>query len=244
MTDNSKQIMRFKDVTFGYDEGKPVLNKVNFELFEGKTYALVGPTGGGKSTTASIMARLYDPVSGSVEFKNKDIKCYTPAQLSKSIGFILQEPFLFSGSVGDNLRYGNEEIAHLEDKDLNQMLTDLELNRLVEMFEKGLQTEVSDNSENISLGQKQLISFMRTMLRSPEFLILDEATANIDTVTESLLEEIINKLPHTTTKVVIAHRLSTIKDADQIFFINNGVVQSAASFDEAINLIEGVKRGS
>ena len=234
--------MRFKDVTFSYDEGKPVLNKVNFELLEGKTYALVGPTGGGKSTTASIMARLYDPVSGSVEFKNKNIRCYTPTQLSKSIGFILQEPFLFSGSVGDNLRYGNEEIAKLEDKDLNQMLTDLELNRLVEMFEKGLQTEVSDNSENISLGQKQLISFMRTMLRSPEFLILDEATANIDTVTESLLEDIINKLPNTTTKVVIAHRLSTIKNADQIFFINNGVVQSAASFDEAINLIEGVKR--
>ena len=242
MNGKQNEIMQFENVTFGYDTGKMVLKNICFQLFKGKTYALVGPTGGGKSTVASLMARLYDPSSGIVEFKNKDIRIYTPEELSKSIGFILQEPFLFSGSVGDNLRYGNTQISNLSNLELTSSLNKLELNKLIEMFENGLETEVSEIAENISLGQKQLISFMRTMLRSPEFLILDEATANIDTVTETLLEEIINKLPSSTTKVIIAHRLSTIKQADQIFFINKGQVQPAASFDDAVGLIKGVKK--
>jgi len=235
----TKEIMQFQDVTFAYEGGKVVLNKVNLQLFEGKTYALVGPTGGGKTTTASLMARLYDPTSGKVEFENQDIRCFSAQELAKSIGFILQEPFLFSGTVGDNLRYGNAEISQVEDATLEKNLQDLGSEKMISMFENALQTEVSANSENISLGQKQLISFMRTMLRKPKFLILDEATANIDTITESLLEEIIGRLPKTTTKVIIAHRLSTIKDADQIFFINSGRVQPAANFEDAIGLIEG-----
>ena len=156
----TKEIMQFQDVTFAYEGGKVVLNKVNLQLFEGKTYALVGPTGGGKTTTASLMARLYDPTSGKVEFENQDIRCFSAQELAKSIGFILQEPFLFSGTVGDNLRYGNAEISQVEDATLEKNLQDLGSEKMISMFENALQTEVSANSENISLGQKQLISFV------------------------------------------------------------------------------------
>lgn len=238
------EIMQFIHVSFGYDESKTILNDVCFRLEEGKTYALVGPTGGGKSTTASLMARLFDPISGTVEFKDRDIRTFEPSELAQKIGFILQEPFLFTGTVGENIRYGNLHVKDSTDEELLQTLHELDLHRLVDSFEQGLATEVHDNSENISLGQKQLIAFIRILLRQPDLLILDEATANIDTVTERLLSDILAKLPTKTTKVVIAHRLNTIKDADEIFFINDGKVQPALDFDDALELIDNSKRGS
>lgn len=242
MNTNSTEIMQFSGVTFSYSEEKTILNKVSFQILEGQTYALVGPTGGGKSTTAGLMARLFDPDSGLVEFRNRDIRSFDSEELTNSIGFILQEPFLFSGSVGENIRYGNDQITDWDDSRLLEELKKLGFEQIVSMFEDGLTTVVSDSSENISLGQKQLISFMRILLRSPEFLIMDEATANIDTITEKLLNDIIAKLPSSTTKVIIAHRLNTIKNADQILFINEGRVQPALDFDDAVNLIESGKR--
>lgn len=241
---SDKEIMEFIHVSFGYSEGKIILDDVCFRLLEGKTYALVGPTGGGKSTTAGLMARLFDPVSGTVKFKNKDIRSFDADKLTDSIGFILQEPFLFTGTVGENLRYGNDKLVNQTDEILSIELSSLGFDKLINIFEKGLSTEVNDSSENISLGQKQIISFMRTLLRKPEFLILDEATANIDTVTEQLLNEIISKLPDQTTKVIIAHRLNTIKDADEILFINGGKVKAAVDFDDAIYMIENGGRVS
>lgn len=231
-TKNKNEIMQFNNVDFGYDTEKLILKKVCFTLEKGKTYALVGPTGGGKSTTASLMVRLYDPLEGVVEFKDRDIRSFTRDELSKSIGFILQEPFLFTGSVGYNIKYGNVEIENISDLDLEKLLSEKGLSDLVSKFENGLETQIHDNSENISLGQKQIIAFIRILLRSPELLILDEATANIDTVTEKLLNDIIDKLPKTTTKVIIAHRLNTIKDADEIIFVSGGRVEPAISFDE------------
>jgi len=244
MTKKSTEILQFRDVTFSYSSDKIILNKVSFQIMEGQTYALVGPTGGGKSTTAGLMARLFDPDSGLVEFKNRDIRTFETEELTNSIGFILQEPFLFSGTVGENIVYGNDLIADWDGFRLLEELKSLGFEQIVSMFENGLETMVSDNTENISLGQKQLISFMRILLRRPVFLIMDEATANIDTVTEKLLNDIIDKLPNSTTKVIIAHRLNTIKNADQILFINEGRVQSALDFDDAVNLIESGKRVS
>ena len=238
------EILEFINVSFGYSEDKLILKKVNFRLLEGKTYALVGPTGGGKSTTAGLMARLYDPTFGEVEFGNTDIRTYTPQELSKNIGFILQDPFLFSGNVGDNIRYGNEELEKTDNTNLLDIIEQEGFGKLISIFEKGLETEVSNASESISLGQKQIISFMRILLRKPKLLILDEATANIDTVTEQILNEIIAKLPVATTKVIIAHRLNTIKDADEILFINNGKIKTAVDFDDAISLIDNSKRVS
>lgn len=243
-TNDSNDVIRFEDVGFGYDEENPILKDINIDLQKGKTYALVGPTGGGKSTTASLMARLYDPTSGVVYLYNKDIRSYQPNELAQKIGFILQEPLLFTGTVGDNIKYGNDELSDLTNEDLHKTLEKEGLAKFVDKFEKGLDTEINNNAENISLGQKQIISFIRTILRRPDLLILDEATANIDTVTEELLQDIINKLPATTAKVIIAHRLNTIKKADQIFFVNSGRIDKAKDYDSVQELILNQKRNS
>lgn len=231
----TKHILEFENVSFGYDE-KQILKNMNFNLEQGKTYALVGPTGGGKSTTASLMARLYDPQQGLVKLYNKDIRTYTEEDRTKTIGFILQEPFLFSGTIGDNIRYGNPDLANKSNAELIEILKDNNLLDLISDFEYGVATNIENNA--ISIGQKQIISFIRVLLRRPQLLILDEATANIDTVTEQNLQDIINQLPDTTTKVIIAHRLNTIKKADQIFFINQGILTPAEDFQHALNLIK------
>lgn len=241
---SSKSILEFKNVHFGYVEGQQILHDVNLNLEHGKTYALVGPTGGGKTTTASLMARLYDPVEGTIFLNNKDIRSYKPADRTKKIGFILQEPFLFTGTVKDNILYGNEEYKNFTTEQLLEVLKKEELDNLIARFEKGLDTEVSGGGETISLGQKQLIAFIRAVLRKPELLILDEATANIDTVTEQLLEGILKKLPKTTTRVIIAHRLNTIENADEIFFVNSGEITRAGSFDHALEMLMHGKRSS
>ena len=234
---SSTSVMEFADVSFRYPGGEDVLRSVSFSLERGKTYALVGPTGGGKTTTASLMARLYDPSGGTVLLDGKDIRAYTPEERADKIGFILQEPFLFTGTVRDNILYGNAKLAGLTDEALRQTLEEAGLSGLLARFEQGLETPVSSGGDAISLGQKQLIAFIRAALRNPELLILDEATANIDTVTEQLLDEILKKLPATTTRVIIAHRLNTIDNADAIYFVNGGTVTLAGSMERAVDML-------
>ena len=233
----SGAVMAFDNVSFNYEGGADVLRSVSFELERGKTYALVGPTGGGKTTTASLMARLYDPASGTVLLDGRDIRSYEPAERAEKIGFILQEPFLFTGTVRDNILYGNTRDGGLSNEALVARLEDAGLSGLLMRFEQGLDTPVSSSGDAMSLGQKQLVAFIRAALRNPELLILDEATANIDTVTEQLLEEILKKLPSTTTRVIIAHRLNTIDTADAIFFVNGGAVTAAGSMEHAVDML-------
>jgi ATP-binding cassette subfamily B protein len=237
-------LLEFKNVSFGYEDEQHVLDDVSFYLEKNKTYALVGPTGGGKTTMAGLMVRLHDPVKGTVFFKGKDIRTYTQAELGDSIGVILQDPFLFSGTVGENIRYGNHSFDDMSDDDLRAVMAKKGLGHLLERFEDGLKSSVNDTAENISLGQKQLISFIRILLREPELLIMDEATANIDTVTEQILTDIISKLPKETTKVIIAHRLNTIREADEILFVNGGKAERATDFEDALGKIQGSKRVS
>ena len=238
-------ILEFKDVFFRYSDGKKdVLTNINFALEKGKTYALVGPTGGGKSTTASLMARLYDPTAGVIYVEGKDIRLYEPSERAKKIGFILQEPFLFTGTVRENILYGNTEHAGYSDEELLEVLEKANLTKLLSRFSDGLQTRVVSTGDAISLGQKQLIAFIRAALRNPDILILDEATANIDTVTEQLLDEILRKLPAQTTKVIIAHRLNTIESADDIFFVNAGAITHAGSMEHAVDMLLHGKRES
>ena len=240
----SSALMEFKNVCFGYEKDKEILHKVNLQLQEGKTYAFVGPTGGGKTTTASLIARLYDPSTGTVFLRGKDVRSYTADKRTGKIGFILQEPFLFTGTVKDNLIYGNEQYQNYTDKQLETVIGEAHLDRLLLLFENGLTTAVSSNGDGISLGQKQLIAFMRAVLRNPDVLILDEATANIDTITEQLLDEILNQLPPHTSRIIIAHRLNTIQNADEIYFVNGGEVLRAGSFNDAVNLLMKGKRAS
>jgi ATP-binding cassette subfamily B protein len=240
----SAAVLEFRKVSFQYPGGKDVLRDVSFELEKGKAYALVGPTGGGKTTTASLMARLYDPTEGSVFLDGRDIRSVPPDDRSRKVGFIPQEPFLFTGTVRDNIVYGNDEYQDYSSAQLADVLEKAGLSSLLARFSEGLETKVATSGNSISLGQKQLIAFMRATLRRPELLILDEATANIDTVTEQLLEEILDKLPPETTKVIIAHRLNTIDNVDQIYFVNSGAVALAGSMEHAVDMLLHGKRES
>jgi ATP-binding cassette subfamily B protein len=233
----SSSFIHFGDVSFSYPNGKEVLHRVSFDLQRGKTYAFVGPTGGGKTTTASLIARLYDATKGDILLDGRDIRSYTPCDRASKIGFILQDPLLFTGTVRDNILYGNPECSGLTNGLLESALEEAKLVNLLKQFDRGLDTPIQMNGDGISLGQKQLIAFMRAILRKPELLILDEATANIDTVTEQQLEEILKNLPESTTRVIIAHRLNTIENADEIFFVNSGKIIAAGSFNEALELL-------
>jgi ATP-binding cassette subfamily B protein len=237
-------LLSFQNVSFQYPDGKKVLHHIHFNLEQEKTYAFVGPTGGGKTTTASLIARLYDPTEGRIFLNGKDLRSYSAEERSKKIGFILQEPFLFNGTIRDNILYGNEAYKKLNKEQLDKMIKEAELENLIARFENGLDTPIVSGGDSMSLGEKQLIAFIRAVLRKPDLLILDEATANIDTVTEKLLEEILEKLPPSTTKVIIAHRLNTIENADEIFFINSGEVTAAGNFENALQLLLERKRES
>lgn len=237
-------LLSFRNVTFSYSTGNEILSNVSFDLERGKTYAFVGPTGGGKTTTASLMARLYDPVSGQVLLNGTDIRSLDANQRTAKIGFILQEPFIFTGTIRDNILYGNACFNELSDAELMDELKEVGLDGLLERFDGGLMAEIKGTGEGISLGQKQLIAFIRAVIRRPDLLILDEATANIDTVTEQLLDEILRKLPDSTTRIIIAHRLNTIESADEIYFVNSGSVTKAGSLNDAVNLLLHGKRES
>ena len=236
-SDGLNELLTFKNVHFSYTNGEEILHNISFNLQKGKTYALIGPTGGGKTTTASLMARLYDATKGNVFLNGRDIRSYTAEERSKKVGFILQEPFLFTGTVKDNILYSNSAYKDYSNDQLEEVIKDAHLEGILALFDKGLDTEITSNSDSISLGQKQLIAFMRAVLRSPELLILDEATANIDTITEQLLGSILNKLSKETTLVIIAHRLNTIENADEIYFVNEGEVQKAGTLNDALNML-------
>jgi ATP-binding cassette subfamily B protein len=230
-------LLVFDRVGFSYPGGQDVLANVTFTLEQGKTYALVGPTGGGKTTTAFLMARLYDPTTGQVLLDGQDIRTCAPDLRARKVGFILQEPFLFTGTIRENIVYGNQRYQAASNDEIVEVLAARGLDDLLVRFEQGLDTRVASAGDAVSLGQKQIIAFIRAVLRDPEILILDEATANIDTVTEQLLEGILAKLPASTTKVIIAHRLNTIANADEIFFINAGEITPAGSMQHALDML-------
>jgi ATP-binding cassette, subfamily B, bacterial len=236
--------MSFQHVSFSYIPGSEILKDVSFDLEPGKTYAFVGPTGGGKTTTASLMARLYDSTSGKILLDGMDIRSMDIDSRTSRIGFILQEPFLFSGTIRDNILYGNTEYNDISNEALSTVLAESGLDGLLERFDGGLNAQIKSSGDGISLGQKQLIAFIRAVLRKPQLLILDEATANIDTVTEQLLDDILKKLPQGTTRIIIAHRLNTIENADEIYFVNSGSITKAGSMQDAVNLLLKGKRES
>ncbi len=186
-----------------------------------------------------LMARLYDPAEGAVRLDGRDIRSFDPAERAARIGFILQDPFLLGGTVGENIVYGHPDAPSLQGEALTERLVALGLDGFMARFGQGLQTPIKGGGEGLSLGQKQLVAFLRAVLRRPELLILDEATANIDTVTEQMLEEVLASLPAETTKVVIAHRLNTIQNADEIFFVGGGGLTAAGSMEHAMEMLLG-----
>ena len=207
--------VEFKDVTFGYEEGQVVLEKVNFVAQQGQSIALVGPTGAGKSTIINLLARFYDINAGEILIDGHNIADVTIESLRTPMGIMMQEGFIFSGSIADNIRYGKLDAT---DEEIIRVAKIVHAHEFISEMEKGYDTLVGEN-DALSQGQKQLISFARTLIADPKILILDEATASIDPQTESLIQQGLNALLKGRTSFIVAHRLSTIQNSDQIFFI-------------------------
>lgn len=225
--------VRFEDVSFAYpDEPERfVLHNVNFDIQPGETIALVGPTGAGKSTIVNLVSRFYNATKGRVLIDENDIQNVTIHSLRKQMGVMTQENYLFSGTIRDNIRYGRLDAT---DDEVVAAAKAVHAHEFIMNLEHGYDTEISERGARLSIGQRQLLAFARTMVSDPEILILDEATSSIDTHTEILVQQGIESLLKGRTSFIIAHRLSTIKNADRIFVIDEGGILEEGSHEELI----------
>jgi len=221
----------FKNVRFGYEPEIEILHDVNFHISPGSTVALVGPTGAGKTTIVSLIARFYDVTGGSIQIDGHDIRRLEKASYRSQIGLVLQDPFLFSGSVKENIRYGNLEA---NDEQVITAARTVGAHDFITKMEKGYNTEVQERGQNLSMGQRQLISLARALLVNPVILLLDEATANIDSQSEYVMQQGLAELMKGRTTVVIAHRLSTIKNADSILVLDKGRIIENGNHQELL----------
>lgn len=213
--------VEYKNVCFSYDEGVRVLNNINFAVMPGESVAIVGPTGAGKSTLVNLLSRFYNPDSGQILVDGTDIQTVTIKSLRTQMGVMMQDSFIFKGTIMDNIRYGNMEAT---DAQVIKAAKTVCAHDFIMKMEKGYDTEVNERGSRLSAGQRQLISFARALLADPKILILDEATSSIDTETELLLQRGLNKLLKGRTSFIIAHRLSTIKNCDTIFYVDRGKI--------------------
>lgn len=223
--------VEFKDVDFSYDDKNIVLEDVNLHAKAGQTIAIVGPTGAGKTTFVNLIARLYDTDNGKILVDGKDVKDWDLDILRNSIGYLIQDTFLFEDTILNNLRYDNEQVTEEESLEMFKFLG---AEKFITSLEKGLNTKLTDKAENISSGQRQIVALARILLRDPRILILDEATARIDTKSEKMLQEAITKATGDRTTFVIAHRLSTIFNADNIVLISNSKILEQGTHKELI----------
>ncbi|MGB8453886.1 MAG: ABC transporter ATP-binding protein [Anaerocolumna sp.] len=228
-----KGTIKFKDVCFSYEDGIRILNKVNFTANRGETFAIVGPTGAGKTTIINLISRFYNLDSGEILIDGVDISRVTIKSLRKQMGVMLQDSFIFSGTIMDNIRYGNMEAT---DEQVMIAAKTVCAHDFIMGLENGYHTEVNERGSRLSAGQRQLISFARALLADPKILILDEATSSIDTETEILLQEGLTKLLANRTSFIIAHRLSTIKNSNCILYVDGGSIQEMGNHEELMKL--------
>ena len=221
----------FEHVTFSYDEQVKVLDDVNFKIKPGETIALVGPTGAGKSTIVNLISRFYDVQQGIVRIDGKDVKKVSIESLRKQMGIMTQDNFLFSGTIKENIRYGKLDAT---DEEIIAAAKAVNAHDFIMKLDKGYDTELSERGGGLSIGQKQLLAFARTMVSMPKILVLDEATSSIDTKTELLVQSGIEHLLQGRTSFVIAHRLSTIQRADRIFVIDDGRIVEEGNAQELL----------
>ena len=221
----------FEHVTFSYEEGIEILKDVSFEVEPGQTIAFVGPTGAGKSTIVNLISRFYNVDSGRVCIDDVDISGVTLKSLRKQMGVMMQDSFIFSGTIMDNIRYGNREAA---DEEVIRAAKTESAHDFIMQMENGYQTQVNERGSRLSVGQRQLISFARALLADPAILILDEATSSIDTETELVLQEGLSHLLKGRTSFILAHRLSTIQNADCIMYICDGGIAEAGTHEELL----------
>lgn len=222
----------FRDVTFGYQEGHPIFEHLSFHVQPGETIALVGPTGAGKSTITNLISRFYDIQAGQILIDGIDIRDVTLKSLRHEVGVMLQDTFIFSGTIMDNIRYGKLDAT---EEEIIEAAKVVRAHDFIKDLKEGYHTIVQERGSTLSAGQRQLISFARTLLADPKVLILDEATSSIDTQTEILLQEGLDYLLEGRTAFIVAHRLSTIRNSDRIFFIGNRQILESGSHAELIS---------
>ena len=223
--------VEFRDVHFAYEEGQPVFQGLNLTVESGETVALVGETGAGKSTVINLVSRFYDIQSGSIFVDGHDVRKVTLESLRGQVGVMMQDSFIFSGTVADNIRYGRLDASREE---IVTAAKAVHADEFIQRLEEGYDTEVNERGNRLSVGQKQLVAFARTLLYDPRILILDEATASIDTTTEMLLQQAIATVLRDRTSFVIAHRLSTIRNADRIIVIDRGEIVEAGTHEDLL----------
>ena len=219
----------FEHVTFSYEPGQPILKDVSFTAKQGESFAVVGPTGAGKTTLVNLLSRFYNVDSGRILIDGTDISGVTIHSLRKQMGVMMQDSFIFSGTIMDNIRYGN--FTATDEEVIRAAKTVCAHDFIMEM-ENGYQTQVNERGSRLSAGQRQLISFARALLADPKILILDEATSSIDTETEIVLQKGLNELLKGRTSFIIAHRLSTIKNASCIMYVDKGTILERGTHDE------------
>jgi ATP-binding cassette subfamily B protein len=223
----------FDEVTFRYEEGKNILNHVSFHITPGQSIALVGPTGAGKTTIINLLSRFYDVNEGSVKVDGYDVREVTLHSLRTQMGVMLQDTFVFSGTILENIRYGKLDAT---EEEIIAAAKIVRAHDFISELKDGYQTVVEERGSTLSAGQRQLISFARALLADPKILILDEATSSIDTKTEELLQKGLQELLKGRTSFIIAHRLSTIKNSSQIFYVDQGQIVEAGTHDELMTL--------
>jgi len=219
----------FENVSFSYEEGKPVLENFNLTVHRGETIALVGPTGGGKSTIVNLVCRFYEPTGGRITIGGHDYTEFTLDAIQSRLGVVLQTPHLFSGTIRENIRYGRLDAT---DEEVEEAARLAGAHDFIMAFEKGYDDEVGEGGNLLSVGQKQLISLARAILARPEIFVMDEATSSVDTLTEDLIQQGMDVLLEDCTSFVIAHRLSTIRRADRILVIENGRIAEMGNHEE------------
>ncbi|NLK37140.1 MAG: ABC transporter ATP-binding protein, partial [Epulopiscium sp.] len=223
--------VHFSNVSFSYIEGKPVLKNIEIQAKQGQTIALVGPTGAGKTTIMNLLMRFYDTEEGTVFVEGKNIRNLKRSNLREQMGMVLQDTYLFSGTVEENIKYGKQD-ATQEEVEYAARLANA--HDFISRLPQGYQTPLGDGGGNLSQGQRQMISIARVMLNNPKILILDEATSSIDTQTEQKIQEAMNVLMQGRTNFVIAHRLSTIRNADKIAVIQHGELKEMGTHQELL----------
>ena len=223
----------FEDVSFGYSPNEKIIKNLTFEVKKGQKIAIIGATGAGKTTIVKLLMRFYDIDSGSIKIDGVDIDEYDKHSLRSHVGMVLQDSWLFSDTIKSNIRYGNLEVSDDEIVDASKQVY---IDNFIRQLPDGYETTLNEDSDNISHGQKQLLTIARTILSSKEILILDEATSSVDTRTEKLIQKAIDKLMENKTSFIIAHRLSTIRNADKIIVIENGEIIEQGTHEELLDL--------